>query len=264
MSASAHARSHELDADLDRLEAGEGLSSELFAVVDTLDSSSALGRALSDPAASPEAKAGLVGRLFGSRVSPAAEHVVTMAAQQHWSTPGELTDAIERQGVRAELRLAQAAGGLTDVNEELFRFHRIVDGDPGLHDAVENRNVPLEFREQLVDQLLAGKVGPATVRLAKRALRARERSVALTLESYGELGAELANRTIATITAAKPLDADQAARLQAALTRLAGRAVEMQVAVDPEVLGGVRVQIGDQIIEGTVAGRLEDARRQIA
>ena len=115
-----------------------------------------------------------------------------------------------------------------------------------------------------MDQLLGGKVGEGTVRLAKRALRARERTVGLTLDSYSEIGAELANRTIAKITAAKPLDADQAARLQTSLARIAGRPVEMQVEVDPTVLGGLRVQIGDQIIEGTVAGRLEDARRQIA
>ncbi|MCT1459444.1 F0F1 ATP synthase subunit delta [Aestuariimicrobium sp. p3-SID1156] len=264
MSASAQARRDELDRDLDQAPVSHSLGGELFAVVDALESSSALRRALSDPAAAAEAKAGLANRVFGPRVSPEAVGVITKASALHWSTPQDLVSALERQAVRAELRLAEQSGGLAGVNEELFRFGRTIASDRGLRDAIENRNAPLELRERLVDQLLRGKVGEGTVRLAKRALRARERTVAMTLDSYGELGAELANRTIAKITAAKPLDADQATRLQAALSRLAGRAVEMQVEVDPEVLGGLRVQIGDQIIEGTVAGRLEDARRQIA
>ncbi|MGD7731766.1 F0F1 ATP synthase subunit delta [Propionibacteriaceae bacterium G57] len=264
MSASAQARLGELDRELDQVQGGANLPQELFAVVDALDSSAGLRRALADQAAPAEVKQGLVNRLFGARVSDQATRVVTKAAQLHWTSPVEMTDAIERQAVRAELRLAQAGGGLEAVNDELFRFGRIVAGDRKLRDAIENRNAPLEVRERLVDQLLADKTGPATIRLAKRALAARGRTVANALDSYELLGAELANRTIAKVTAARQLDADQTNRLQVALTRLAGRAVELQVSVDPEVLGGLRVQIGDDVIEGTVAGRLEDARRQIA
>ena len=264
MSASAQARLGELDRALDQTPIGAQLSGDLFGVVDSLDSSAGLTRALSDPSAPVEAKSGLVGRLFGSRISPEAAGVVSQAVGWHWNSPGALTGALERQAVRAELRLAQNSGGLDAVNDELFRFGRTVAGDSRLRDAIENRNAPLELRERLVDQLLNGKVGDGTVRLAKRALKARERNVALTLESYLELGAELANRTIAKITAAKPLDEQQAQRLRTALIRIAGRPVELQVEVDPQVMGGLRVQIGDQVIEGTVAGRLDDARRQIA
>lgn len=264
MSASAEARRDELDRALDQVHVTPQVSQDLFAVVDALDASSGLGRAISDPSASQEAKAELANRIFGSRISPEAVGVVTQASTLHWSTPRDMIDALERQAVRSEFKLAAQSGGLDGVNEELFRFGRTVAAERDLRDAIENRSAPLELRERLVDQLLAGKVGEGTVRLAKRALRARERTVALTLDSYSEIGAELANRTIAKITAAKPLDADQAQRLQAALVRVAGRPVELQVEVDPAVLGGLRVQIGDQIIEGTVAGRLEDARRQIA
>ncbi|MGA4668562.1 F0F1 ATP synthase subunit delta [Propionibacteriaceae bacterium Y1923] len=264
MSASAQARTAELDRYVEQVPASHTLSGELFSVVDSLDASSGLQRALSDPAAPAEAKQALVHRLFGSRISAEAVGVVAKAAGLHWGSANELTSALERQGVRAELRLAQAAGGLEAVNEELFHFGRTVAGDPKLRDAIENRNAPLELRERLVDQLLGGKVGEGTVRLAKRALKARERNVGLTLGSYGDLGAELANRTIAKVTAARPLDDDQTARLRQALLKLAGRPVELQVEVDPQVLGGLRVQIGDQVIEGTVAGRLDAARRQIA
>lgn len=264
MGASAQARIVELDREVDQVPASGVLSSDLFDVVDSLDSSSGLQRALSDPAAPAEAKQALANKLFGSRISAEAVGVVATAVALHWGSAKELTHALERQAVRAELRLAQNAGGLEAVNEELFHFGRTVAGDTQLRDAIENRNAPLELRERLVDQLLVGKVGESVVKLAKRALKARERNTALTLESYLELGAELANRTIAKVTAAQPLDAEQAHRLQVALLKLAGRPVELQVQVDPQVLGGLRVQIGDQVIEGTVAGRLDEARRQIA
>lgn len=264
MGASAQARIVELDRQVDQTPVSAQLAGDLFDVVDSLDSSSGLQRALSDPAAPAEAKQALVNRLFGSRISAEAVGVVSAAVGLHWGSAHDLTNALERQAIRSELRLAQNAGGLESVNEELFGFGRTVAGDPQLRDAIENRNAPLELRERLVDQLLVGKVGGGTVRLAKRALKARERNVALTLESYLELGAELANRTIAKVTAAQPLDAEQAHRLQVALLKLAGRPVELQVRVDPRVLGGLRVQIGDQVIEGTVSGRLDEARRQIA
>lgn len=264
VSASATQRLQQLDAELDRAPATAELSEHLFGMVDAIEGSSGLRRALSDPAAPPDAKAALAQRLFGDRTNPASLAVLRAAAEQHWPSATDLTDALEREGVRAEFRLAQASGGLDAVNEELFRFSRTVAGDLELRDAVENRNAPLELRERLVDQLLAGRTGASTQRLARRALGARDRTVALTIEGYLHLGAELAQRSIARVTAAQPLADDQRDRLQAALTRLAGRAVELQVAIDPRVLGGLRVQIGDQVIEGTVAGRLEDARRQIA
>lgn len=264
MGASAEARVVELDREVDQTPASAELSGDLFDVVDSLDSSSGLQRAFSDPAASAEAKQALANRLFGSRIGAAAVGVVATAVGLHWGSAKELTHALERQAIRSELRLAGNAGGLETVNEELFHFGRAVAGDPQLRDAIENRHAPLELRERLVDQLLAGKVGEGTIRLAKRALKARERNVALTLESYLELGAELANRTIAKVTAAQPLDAEQAHRLQVALLKLAGRPVDLQVQVDPQVLGGLRVQIGDQVIEGTISGRLDEARRQIA
>lgn len=264
LSSGAKERLARLDAELDATHATPEVAEQLFSVVDALDSSSGLRRALSDFSAPGQARADLANRLFGQRVGPDVLRVVQAASAQHWTNATDLSDALEREAVRGEFRLAQAGGGLEAVNEELFRFSRTVAGEPQLRDAIENRAAPLELRERLVDQLLADKAGQGTVRLARRALRARQRTVGLTIEHYVQLGAELANRSIARVTAAQPLDEGQAARLRAALTRIAGRAVELQVAVDPRVLGGLRVQIGDQVIEGTVAGRLEDARRQIA
>ena len=99
--------------------------------------------------------------------------------------------------------------------------------------------------------------------LGKRAIGAANRTVALTLDSYLRLAAQERSRAIAVVTVARPLTAEQTDRLRAALSKQVGREVSLQVTVDPAVIGGVRVQLGDEVIEGTVAGRLDAAERQL-
>ena len=97
--------------------------------------------------------------------------------------------------------------------------------------------------------------------LAKRAVGARSRSFDHTVETYVDLAAEQKNRVVATVRVARPLDDDQRSRLRTALTRQAGREVVLQEVVDPDVLGGVRVELGDEVLEGTVSAKLDEARR---
>ncbi len=119
----------------------------------------------------------------------------------------------------------------------------------------------MEQRQQLIARLTDGKVGAATSALLRRAVSARKRNYIDTVDEYVSMAAELRNRALATVTVSRPLTTEQKARLQAILNKQSGRAVELLEVVDPpEVIGGVRVQIGDEVIEGTVAGRLEDAR----
>lgn len=264
MSNATESRLRELDAVTDGVVSEPGLSQELVAVVDALDATPALRRALSDPAAEESAKNALVDSLFGERVSGASVAVLKAAAGRRWGSPRRLADALERQAVRAELVQAHHAGALDQVADELFQFGRVVAGSDQLREALADRRAPLEARQQLVQTLLDGKASPATVRLAVRAVKARERTLALTLDRYARIAAEVRDRLVAKVTAARPLTEEQVARLRTSLDRLAGRHVDIQVSIDPQVLGGLRVQIGDEMIEGTVAHRLEDARRQIA
>ena len=97
--------------------------------------------------------------------------------------------------------------------------------------------------------------------LAKRAVVARERTFAQTIEGYVTLAAAQKNRVVATVRVAQPLTDDQRDRLRAALARQVGREVAIQEVIDPDILGGVRVELGDEVFEGTVSGRLEAARR---
>jgi len=90
---------------------------------------------------------------------------------------------------------------------------------------------------------------------------ARERTFGHTIEGYVTLAAAQKNRVVATVRVATPLSVDQRSRLQTSLSRQIGREVIIQEVIDPGVLGGVRVELGGEVFEGTVAGRLEEARR---
>jgi F-type H+-transporting ATPase subunit delta len=237
------------------------LPGDLFAVVDALDSSVALRRALTDPSTPEEGRRRLVHTLLDGKVSKVAVHIVEEAVALRWGGGRALSDALERQGVRAQLLVAEREGNLDDTEDELFRFARLVESTPQLRDALSDRTVALTARRGLVQDLLGDRATATTVVLAQRAVAARERTFAHTMEGFVSLAAAQKNRVVATVRVARPLTAEQRSRLQAALTRQVGRDVLLQEVLDEGVLGGIRVELGDEVIEGTVAGRLEQARR---
>jgi F-type H+-transporting ATPase subunit delta len=157
--------------------------------------------------------------------------------------------------------VAERQGNLEETEDELFRFARVVESTPEVRDSLSDRGIDVAGRRQLVEDLLAGRATDTTVVLAKRAVAARERTFAHTIEGFVSLAAAQKNRVIATVRVAQPLLPEQRSRLQAALTKQVGREVMVQEVLDEGVLGGIRVELGDEVIEGTVASRLESARR---
>ncbi len=240
------------------------VSGDLFGVVDVLDATPQLRRALTDPNVDASARQKLAQGLLTDKVSPLALDVVSAAVGRPWSSGRALASAVERQAVRASLAHAEQQGRLDDVEEALFRFGRIVDADRELRGALANPAAPLGSRRDLVATLLTGKAPAEAAVLAQRAVNARNRTFELTLEQYLNLSAALRRRVVATVRVAAPLTGEQQARLAATLTRQTGRAVNLHVVVDPAVVGGMRVELGDEVIDGTVAGRLADARRHLA
>src|SRR5918997_1950133 len=239
----------------------ESLPGDLFTVVDALDTSVMLRRALTDPTTSESARQQLVQNLLDGKVSKTAVGIVSQAAAMRWAGGRSFTAALERQAVRAQLMVADNDGNLENTEDELFRFARLVEANPDLRNALSDRAVPVSKRQELVEQLLAGRAPPATMALAKRAVGARDRTFAHTIEGFVTLAAAQKNRVVATVRVARPLTPEQLSRLQASLSEQAGRQVMVQEIVDENVLGGVRVELGDEVIEGTVASRLESARR---
>jgi len=225
------------------------------------ESSAALRRAVTDPGAPEQSRRQLVHSLLDGKVSRTAADMVADAAAMRWSGGRTFAAALDRQAVRAQLVEADRNGYLEETEDELFRFARTVEANPELRNALADRAVAVTGRQELVEQLLDGKVNDATMALAKRAVRARERTFAHTIEGYVTLAAALKNRVVATVRVAQPLSAEQRERLRRTLSTQVGREVAVQEVIDPSVLGGVRVELGDEVVEGTVAGRLEQARR---
>lgn len=250
-----------LNAKTDALSVDAGAADELFAVVDLLETQAPLRRSLSDPSTSPEDRSDLATKLFGHRISTAAMAVLVEVCRGNHPHGKRLVNALETQGVRAMLRVAQSSGDLERVQQELHEFASTVESDSALSDTLRNRTYPLEARRALVARLLADRAHPITVRLLARAAAARVRTLPLTVGSYLTMAAKLSEQQIARVTVARPLDEARTERLRRALEAQVGGPVSMQVDVDPAVLGGMDIQIGDHIIESTVAGRLDDARR---
>ncbi len=261
MSTATDTRLSSLDRLLDDTEISESFAGDLFAVVDALGSSATLRRAVTDPGTPEAGRQSLVRSLLDGKVNDKVVDLVAEAAAMRWAGGRTFAAALERQAVRSQLIMADRAGTLEETEDELFRFARLVEGSPDLRNAFADRSVPLANRQDLAGELLAGRASDATIALGRRAVAARERTFAHTIEGFVTLAAAHKNRVVATVRVAQPLSPEQRDRLRAALAQQVGREVAIQEIVEPDVLGGIRVELGDEVIEGTVAGRLQQARR---
>ena len=250
-----------LDGQVDR----SRLAEDLFGITAALDGNIALRRAVGDPAREGAPKAALVERLFTGKVSPEAVVVAKKAAGERWSEERDLTDTLESLAVAAVVAAAEQDGKADQMEDELFRFERIVAGNPGLRDALTDRRSPAEDKERLVTTLLEGKASPETVRLVQQAVRSpRGRRFDRVLDSYLDIAATRRDQLAATVTSAVDLDTEQRRRLVAALSKIYdGKKVHLNVVLDPTVIGGIRVQIGDDVVDGTILRRLEAAKRHL-
>ncbi|MDH6127976.1 F0F1 ATP synthase subunit delta [Kitasatospora sp. GP82] len=240
------------------------LAEELAAVTALLDREVSLRRVLTDPSRSGQDKAQLVASLLSGQVSGETVDLVSGLVRSRWSGSRDLVDATEELAAYAEIIAAEKAGSLDDVEDELFRFGRVVAGSHELRAALTEPKAGAAEKAALIKKLLGGRANPGTVRLVTSLVtNPRGRSLEQGLESYSKLAAARRGRVVALVTTAVPLSDGQKERLAAALAGLYGRQVHLNIDIDPEVLGGVRVQIGDEIIDGTVSSRLEGARQAL-
>ncbi|RLU99170.1 F0F1 ATP synthase subunit delta [Streptomyces griseocarneus] len=241
------------------------LADELAAVTALLDREVSLRRVLTDPAQTGEAKAELARRLIGGQVSGETADLVAGMVRDRWSRSRDLVDALEELAAGADLVAAERAGVLDDVEDELFRFGRIVGSTPELRAALADKVAGRAAKTGLVGELLGGRANPVTERLVVRLVaHPRGRSLEAGLVALSKLAADRRDRMVAVVTSAVPLSEAQKQRLGDALAKLYGRRVHLNMDIDPEVLGGVQVRIGDEIINGSIADRLAEAERRMA
>lgn len=240
------------------------LADELAAVTALLDREVALRRVLTDPSRSGERKAELVANVLGGQIGGTTVDLVSGMVRSRWSAARDLVDATEQLADIADLVAAERDGSLDETEDELFRFARTVASAPDLRAALAGDTAP-EAKVQLLHRLLEGKSRPATERLISRLVaQPRGRSLEGGLEALSRLAAERRGRSVAVVTSAVPLSDGQRQRLGAALAKLYGRQMHLNLDVDPEILGGITVRVGDEVINGAVADRLGEAERRLA
>lgn len=238
--------------------------SELMSIANLLEAERSLRSTLADPAIEVEAKRRTVTQLFGSQVGELAISVFQQIVESRWSSDSDLLDATEEAGATLILMAAEIDGHIDRVEEELFRFGRAIDANPSLQMALTDPASNSETKSGIVHSLLDGRAAPETVVLVSHvagSLRGRRIQDAIT--GLSELAAARRGRVIADVRAASALTDEQSERLAAVLSRIHGRSVELNVEVDPEIIGGIEVRIGDEVIDGTTATKLEQARRRM-
>lgn len=255
----------EVLAAVSAAQTGSGdLGAELFDVVETLDREPALRRVLTDPSTEGEAKSGLAEKIFGGRVSGDAVTVLRVAVNGRWASSRDLTDGLEIAGVTALVAAADGKGELDDVETELFEVGRFVRSDAELRQVVSDRGLPSAAKGELLGTLLGGKVSGTTLALASQAAAARTGSFERALTTFGVIAAERRSRLLAEVRVATELGEADKTRLAAALAKKYGRDVHLNIVVDPTIVGGITVSLGDEVVDGSMSTRLEVARRRLA
>jgi F-type H+-transporting ATPase subunit delta len=240
------------------------MADDLFGVADVLRREPSLRRTVTDVSVPAEAKARLSRQVFERALASESMDLVASAVSRRWAASRDLADSLEYLGVVCVLRSAEKRGEADALEDELFGFGRIVADNPDLRDALSDPARSTADKRRLLADLLEGRVTAATIRLAQESVAGTHRTVALAVEAYQKIVAEHRNRLVATVRVARELSDQDAARLANALERQYGRPVHLNVMIDPGVIGGIRVEIGDDVIDGTVSSRLDDARRQLA
>lgn len=158
----------------------------------------------------------------------------------------------------ALFQVARAEGSLDDVEDELFRFSRVLESSDELRGALTDARIPPEKRQAIVEDLLGDRAHPVTVNLVSFVVGAgRARDLPAIISRLVERAAAERKKVVAEVTAAVPLDDDQQRRLAEALSKATGRSVEVKVVVDPSIIGGIVARVGDTVIDGSIRHRLD-------
>ena len=256
----------ELAEDLD----DQGLSTladDLTSVAAILIHETVVTRYLTLPSEDAAPRVRLIERLLSDKIGDPALKILKSAVSERWSAEADLVDSVELLSRQALLIRAERAGDADDVEDELFRFSRILDTQPRLAILLGDYEVPADTRLGLLRSVLddAGSgVNPATVDLLSKTVQLlRGQSAEDAVQGLAEVAVARRGEVVAHVSAAAELSDAQRTRLTEVLSRIYGHPVTAQLHTDPELLGGLAISVGDEVIDGTLSSRLAAAKTHL-
>jgi ATP synthase F0 subunit b/ATP synthase F1 delta subunit len=243
------------------------LADDLTSVAALLIREKVVTRYVTLPAEDPAPRVQLIERLVSGKIGQPALDVVKSAVGERWSAQNDLVDALELASRQALLIRAEKAGQVDEVEDQLFRFSRILDVQPRLAILLGDYEVPAEARVRLLRNVLGsagGDVSPITTELLSKTVELlRGHPAEDAVLDLAEVAVARRGEVIAHVSAAADLSDDQHTRLTEVLSRIYGHPVTAQIQVDPDLLGGLAISVGDEIIDGTLSSRLAAAQSQL-
>ena len=248
------------------------LAKELFGILGTVDSSAGLRRALTDPSRSGDEKSALVRQLVGGKVSADAADIAAGLASSRWAAARDIGDALETLAATVVISVAEnksavsASGisGLEELENDLFSFNQTVASNHEVQRALSEPQASAAAKATLVERLVPGASEEAKILIKQAVTQPRGVKPSRLVGRFAELAAKRQQRWIATVSVTQPLSNTQLDRLQAGLNAMYGRELKVNLTVVPALIGGIRVQVGDEVLDASVLTRLGSLQRQLA
>ena len=241
------------------------IGNELFTITKVLDDSIQLERALTDPSRPVADKVAVLTELLGDNVHPMTMEIMTDLVSRHWSRARDIANAVEDFGVDAMMYYADATGATLQVSVELSELHSALLNLPVVRAKLYDYQATSEARVKLFHEVFSGKtLNKVTMRLAEHATcNLRRRRYLETIQWLINKLSRHMGESMVTVTTATPLKPEQIKRLVEVYSAKVGRQVHINSVVDPTVLGGMRIQVGDEVTDNTVVAQLQNLHRKV-
>lgn len=235
-------------------------SEDLTQIIDFLQHNPVLRKKFTEDEDFPALKKQLVHSLFDGKASPIAVEVVASAVAQHWSQPNDILVALRRQNALVVLTAAERDGQIEQVEDELFRVSRLLEANPTLASLLTDFTKPAEKRNDLLTGLLGSQIGNYTTHLLTQTISLLHGQPAESaVDQLAQLAAAMRGETVAHVVSAAELSDAQKQRLGGVLAEIYHRKISVQTEIDPSIIGGLRIGVGDEVIEADIATRLAKA-----
>ncbi len=257
LAVSEHFDSAAIDLDGSALADASG---DLTAAINFLGENPVLRKRLVEDDENPEGKKAMVHRLFDGKLAPVVVEVLATASSQRWSSSSDFVVGLRRQNSLIVLTAAERDGVIEQVEDELFRVSRVLEANPQLSSLLSDHGKDADKRVDLLKKLVGDKVGTHTWTLLSSTVRLLHGQAAdVAVDQLAELAAARRGESVAHVVSASPLSDAQIDRLSGVLGGIYGRTISVQTEVAPELLGGLRISVGDEVIDADVATRLAKA-----